>query len=258
MLEKKTIIIDNREIEYLERRNNGPMILFLPGISGTHNAWTRVIDKLEKRFSIISISLPPYSKGNDLMSLPKLVKKFLDALNIDKAILVGHSLGGLIAIRMSAMFPERIQKMVIVSSPLPDIEKRNLIKNIVPRFTNIKNIDKLTRYYGNHENLINNLARFLDYSQDSEKKMNKEEWNKLVCCIIDVVNHPWVEDIGKISSSVLIIYGDEDRALVFFGGTELYSKFKDVIILKIGGDHRLPRNKSSELALIINGFICGL
>ncbi|MFH0792123.1 MAG: alpha/beta hydrolase [bacterium] len=256
MLEEEVITINGQEIKYLKRLNDGPIVLFLPGISGTHKGWTRVIDKLSSRFSVISISLPPYSGDNDLVSLPKLVKGFIDEMDIKKVILVGHSLGGLIALRVSSLYPERVLRVAIVASPLPDIEKRKFIRGIIPRFKEIKNVDKLTRYYGSHEKLINNLARFLDYGQGSEKKMNEEEWNKLVCCIIDIVNHQWIKDIGKVKCPSLIVYGDEDRALVFFGGTELYSKFKDVIILKIGGDHRLPRDKSGELALIINGFAC--
>lgn len=256
MLEEEVITINGQEIKYLKRLSGGPMILFLPGISGTHKEWTRVIDKLAARFSIISISLPPYNKDNDLVSLPKLVKGFIDAVDIKKVILVGHSLGGLIALRISSLYPERVSRVAIVASPLPDVEKRKFIKGVIPRFSEIKNVNKLTRYYGNHKSLINNLARFLDYGQNSEKKMDEEEWNKLIFCIVDIINHQWIKDIEKVICPALMVYGDEDRGLIYFGGTELYSKFKNAVVLKIEGDHRLPRNKSNELALIINGFAC--
>jgi len=256
MLDEQIITISGRDIKYLERPGSGPTILFLPGIGGTHKEWAKVIGKLAKCFSAVSVSLPPYGKNDNLESLPELVNEFIEKMNLNKVILVGHSLGGLIALRVSALYPQTILKTVIVASPLPDIEKRALVRGILPRFSSTKSIEKLTHYYGDHKNIINNLARFLDYGQGSEKKMNDEEWSKLVYCMVDIVNHPWVKDIQGVRCPALIVYGNEDRALLFFNGTELYAKFKNAVVMKISGDHRLPRNKPEELALMISGFSC--
>jgi pimeloyl-ACP methyl ester carboxylesterase len=176
-------------------------------------------------------------------------------MNIGSVVLIGHSLGGLVALRVASLFPGIISKVAIIASPLPDIEKRRLVKSVIPRLSDIKNINQLSRYYGSHKNLIDNLARFLDYGQNGEKKMDEEEWNKLVYCIIDIVSHPWIKDIEKIICPTLVVYGEKDLALLYFGGTDLYPEFKNAIVLKIDGDHRLPRNKPSELALIIKGFV---
>ena len=93
----------------------GPPIIFLHGMSWDRRIWQPVIAQLSERFRCVSADLPGHGKSDDL---PKTQDYRLDAvasrlhrllltLEIDKPVLVGHSLGGAIASFYAAQFPVR-------------------------------------------------------------------------------------------------------------------------------------------------------
>src|SRR6201999_4234256 len=94
---------------------NGPPIIFLHGMSWDRRIWQPIIARLGDRFRCVSVDLPGHGKSDDL---PKTRDYQLDAvaarlhrlfltLEIEKPVLVGHSLGGAIASFYAAQFPVR-------------------------------------------------------------------------------------------------------------------------------------------------------
>ena len=94
---------------------NGPPIIFLHGMSWDRRIWQPIIARLSDRFRCVSVDLPGHGKSDDL---PKTRDYQLDAvaarlhrlfltLEIEKPVLVGHSLGGAIASFYAAQFPVR-------------------------------------------------------------------------------------------------------------------------------------------------------
>ena len=100
----------------------GPVILLIHGIAGTAATWTAVQERLAERFTTIAPDLPghgvsdkplgDYSLGN----LASALRDLLVALGHERATLVGHSLGGGVAMQFSYQFPERTERLVLVSS----------------------------------------------------------------------------------------------------------------------------------------------
>jgi len=60
------------------------------------------------------------------------VMSFLDAMSIDRASLVGHHTGGVIAVEVAATYPERVDKLVLSSTPYVDAEDRERRKTRPP------------------------------------------------------------------------------------------------------------------------------
>src|SRR5215208_8469745 len=100
----------------------GPVLVLLHGITGSSQTWEHVAPLLSARFTLIAPDLlghgesatPPgdYSLGAHASG----VRDILTALGIDRATVVGHSLGGGIAMQFAYQFPERCQRLVLVSS----------------------------------------------------------------------------------------------------------------------------------------------
>ncbi len=100
----------------------GAPIVFVHGLMGSSSTWTAHIDRLSTDHRVIAPDLfghgesakPPgdYSLSAHAASLRDL----FDALGIVDATLVGHSLGGGIALQMAYLFPDRVNALVLVSS----------------------------------------------------------------------------------------------------------------------------------------------
>jgi pimeloyl-ACP methyl ester carboxylesterase len=100
----------------------GPAVLFVHGLLGSHRHWTQLMRTLAADRRLVAPDLfghgssakprGDYSLGAHAGTLRDL----LDRLEIGQVTLVGHSLGGGIAMQFSYLFPERVSRLVLVSS----------------------------------------------------------------------------------------------------------------------------------------------
>ena len=102
-----------------------PTIVFVHGAGNEHSVWA-----LQSRYfahhgrNVLAIDLPAHGKsgGAALPSVEALadwIVALLDAAEIDRAQLVGHSLGSLAALECTARHPERVEKLVLIGPAVP-------------------------------------------------------------------------------------------------------------------------------------------
>ena len=119
----RTVALGNRQI-HLHEFGAGPPVLMLhgggPGASGLSN-YARNIDALAARFRVLVPDLPGYggsSKGvnseDPFGDLAAAMLALLDALGIDRAHVVGNSLGGACALRMALEQPGCVDRLVLM------------------------------------------------------------------------------------------------------------------------------------------------
>ena len=100
----------------------GPVLLLVHGMGGGYENWREVIEPLARRHTVIAPDLPGHgasAPGNGDYSVGALavgLRDLLLALGHDRATLVGHSLGGGIAMQLAYQFPELAERLVLVSS----------------------------------------------------------------------------------------------------------------------------------------------
>jgi pimeloyl-ACP methyl ester carboxylesterase len=117
----RTTRLHGHELAYLDS-GEGPAVLVIHGLLGSHRNWVHLVESLQRRHRVVAPDLfghgasakprGDYSLGAHAATLRDL----LDQLGIDRVTLVGHSLGGGIAMQFSYLFPERVQRLVLVSS----------------------------------------------------------------------------------------------------------------------------------------------
>ena len=106
----------------VRRAGAGPSVVLIHGMAGSLTTWDPVFADLARSCDLIAIDLPGHGKSSRLRgdyslgSLATAVRDILDALEVKTATIVGHSLGGGIAMQFMYQFPERCQRLVLVSS----------------------------------------------------------------------------------------------------------------------------------------------
>lgn len=106
---------------YYEIRGEGEPLLLIPGLGATCRCWDPVLPQLSRQFSVIlldnrgcgqSIARRP---ARNLKHSASDVLELLDHLQLDRAHVLGLSLGGVIAHRFAAEHPSRVDRLVLVS-----------------------------------------------------------------------------------------------------------------------------------------------
>jgi pimeloyl-ACP methyl ester carboxylesterase len=101
---------------------SGPVIVLVHGITSTSATWTKVMPYLASRYTVIAPDLIGHGQSAkprgdySLGAYASGVRDLLVSLGHDKATFVGHSLGGGVAMQLAYQFPERCERLVLVSS----------------------------------------------------------------------------------------------------------------------------------------------
>jgi len=120
-MEPKTVTLHGRPVTYAEA-GSGPVLLLIHGIGGTFQNWEAVADPLARHHTIVAPDLPghgssgPGSGDYSIGAFAAGLRDLLIALGHERATLVGHSLGGGIAMQLAYQFPELAERLVLVSS----------------------------------------------------------------------------------------------------------------------------------------------
>src|SRR5208282_3466360 len=120
-LEPRAVSLHGRPVTYVQA-GSGPVLLLIHGMAGTYESWQAVIEPLARRHTVLAADLPGHGAsapgGGDysLGALAAGLRDLLIGLGHERATLVGHSLGGGIAMQFSYQFPEIVERLVLVSS----------------------------------------------------------------------------------------------------------------------------------------------
>jgi pimeloyl-ACP methyl ester carboxylesterase len=104
------------------RSGAGSAIVLIHGITGSSRTWEEVIPPLAQHHTVIAPDLLGHGESAkprgdySLGAYASGVRDLLIALGVDKATIVGHSLGGGVAMQFAYQFPERVDRLVLVSS----------------------------------------------------------------------------------------------------------------------------------------------
>jgi len=113
-----------------------PPVVFLHGFGGDLSHWTAQLEHLRPEHRAIAMDLRGHGESErprdadfGVESQATDVVAVLDALGIDRAVLVGHSLGGAIALAAAARDPDRVAGLVLVAAPgrVPEEAGRQIV-----------------------------------------------------------------------------------------------------------------------------------
>jgi len=117
------VSLHGQEIAYQEVPGRGPVLLLIHGVGSTSATWDTVVPLLvEAGVHVLRVDLPGHGgsgKGRgdySLGAIASTLRDLLDALGHQRAVLVGHSLGGGVALQFAYQFPQRCRGLVLVAS----------------------------------------------------------------------------------------------------------------------------------------------
>jgi len=122
----RTAMVDGVKLHYLTA-GHGPAVLLLHGYTQTSRMWRPIIPLLAQKFTVIAPDLPGIGDseitedGLDMKTAAIRIHGLAKALGIEKARVVGHDIGLMVAYAYAAQFPSETVKLVVMDAFLPGV-----------------------------------------------------------------------------------------------------------------------------------------
>lgn len=222
---KKIQISNEIQIAYADEGKGSETIIFIHGLGSYLPAWQKNIQILSKEYRCIAIDLPGYGKSSKLPHSGKMtfyatvVSQLMEKLQIEKAWIAGHSMGGQIAMVMSLYHPEKV-KGLILAAPA-GFESFN--KGQKQWFRNVMTLDgvKKTTADDIQTNLYYNFyhmpgdAEFMITDRLSMRTASDFEayCYAVVQSVNGMVDEPVLSFLEKINKPTLVVFGENDNLI---------------------------------------------
>jgi len=113
--------VDGHRLRYSKLGGDGPAVLLIHGFGGDLGNWLFTQEPLAAHAQVYALDLPGHGQSSksvtdgSVAALAKLVAGFMRAVGIERAHLVGHSLGGAIALALAASAPEKVSSVSLLA-----------------------------------------------------------------------------------------------------------------------------------------------
>ena len=220
---------ENTQITYRIIEGNPSLtILFLHGLGENLRAWEKIENQLKIPYRLLLVDLPghgqsplPRRTNYSHEGLASLLWEFVEDIGAGDLLIVGHSLGGNLALRMAAMRPEKIKGLFLLSPsvfdsrgfPFPRLLTNNIFirpfLNAVIRRTvrSTKRLTKILQQAVFNETVVDEglIQRIIKPIVD-----NPKSYLTLIYLFRDSSRNRKLPDFRKIQVPVLVINGTED------------------------------------------------
>ena len=263
--EEDHVAVDGVRLRYLDQGGGAPVVLLHGDGESASSDWSSVMGELSRSYRVIApeLLLPDSAEGTDDRSagqLSRLVVGSLEALRIDTATLVGHSLGGLVAVRAALGCPERIGRLVLASSVGLGREINPLIAlTSLPGYGELAAAWGATPLGAEQRVLFRSLLLFArpdrapDRWRDEQRRLARTPGflTTSLAAQRSVVG-PWgqhdvvVDDLARLSVPVLVVWGARDLVVPAFHADRALSRLPDGRLAVLRGCGHVPQIERSD------------
>lgn len=106
----------------LWRRGNGPIVILLHDLATSHISFRGIVPQLLRRHHVCAVDLLGHGGSSrdvvdySVTAQATAIAEMIDEMRLDRISVIGHALGGSTAIRLAAVLPERVQKVVLIAA----------------------------------------------------------------------------------------------------------------------------------------------
>ncbi len=273
MQEKQINTFDNTQIyyKYKKYKNSKPTLIFVHGLSGNQTVWNNIVSYFNtKKYSTIAIDLHGHGKSSNkkdkkrftLENFAKDINVIITKEKIKNPILIGHCLGGMIALVYETMYPHKIKGFVLLAATPANFTKYQYsLQRYFPTFfyslsTKIlgkitERINRKNKPYINFSKLSQHNALSIVYYDLKTTSLTAYTYS-----ILSMINFDIRKKLPEIKTPTLVIIGEHDKVMHQKSAEELASKIKnaELKIMK-NTDHLIPLRRPRELARIIEKWM---
>ena len=240
----------------------GPLIVMIHGFPDFWYTWRDQMEALSKDYQVVAID----QRGYNLSDKPKGVENYdlrflvgdvaavVKHLKRDKAIIVGHDWGGIVAWTFAMMLPDMTEKLIILNLPHPRGLNRELAHN--PEQQKNSQYARNFQLPNAHKQITAERISFWVKDPEAKKKyieaFNRSDFEAMLNFYKrNYPREPYTEDTSpviKVKASVLMIHGLGDTALLPGALNDTWQWLeKDLTLVTIPGAGHFVQQDASDL-----------
>ena len=239
-------------------------LFILHGLFGMLDNWHRIAKKLSEYCNVYAIDLRNHGKSPhvDEMSLELMsddIRHLVDSLQLEQVIILGHSMGGKVAMAFANHYPELVEKLIVV-----DIAPREYKAGHDRYFEAFKELD-FSSFQSRSEadaalaeresnaGIRQFLLKNLDRNQEGgyRLKLNIQSIDRFYPDLLQALDFHWI-----ISTPALFIRGSESQYISDADYHALTETFTDASLVTIdGAGHWVHADRPEEFTEIVLEFI---
>lgn len=237
------------------------VVIMLHGFGSSIYTWRGWTPVLLQQFRVIQLDLPgsglsAQDANNDYTDdrMLDLLIALMDELNIAKASIIGHSIGGRMAWRFAAVHPERVSRLVLVA---PDgFASPGFEYHIAPkvpkvfeliRFTLPKTVFRMNLKPAYSDQAVITEETVTTYHDLLRAPGNREALLDRMRQTILTEPEPFLK---KITAPVLLVWGEDDAMIPVSNAEDYMRNIADVSIARIPGVGHVPQEENAEQSVV--------
>lgn len=242
----------------LIRRGTGAPVLLLHGWGLSGDLWKRALDGLADSFDLIAPDFPGFG-ATEPPPIPWSVSDYMDwtlalmdELGIQRASVIGHSFGGRVAIKLAALYPERVEKLVLTDAA-GIRPKRTLAYYYRVR------LFKATRWLSRQSLAPARLRAWAAARIASQGSADYKSASGTVRgSFVRVVNEDLRKYLPRIHAPTLLIWGERDQDTPLADGQLMEKLIPDAgLVVFQGVGHMAYLQQSARFNVIVKTFLRG-
>ena len=192
----------------LHQEGEKPPVILIHGAGGTHLFWPPEVRRLPQA-SVYALDLPGHGKSSgrgfqSISAYAGVLLELVDALELNRAVLVGHSMGGAIALRFALEYPSRVLGLGLFSTAARLRVNPDLLELTSASTTYPAAVEKLVGWSFSPE--TPERLQDLAHKRMLETRATVLHGDLLACSKFDVVPR-----LAEISQPALVLCGANDR-----------------------------------------------
>jgi pimeloyl-ACP methyl ester carboxylesterase len=222
--------IDGVGVHYIERGGGPGAVVLIHGFGGHTYTFRYLIPELSRDHRVVAVDLKgfgyserPKKSDYSLGEQARLVVRLMDELGIERASVVGHSLGGEAAMRMAAGWPERVERIVLAASVsgdrIPTLPVTPLIKPLLWLFGRLFGRRLFRRMFYDPRKATN------DVIEAYRRPLRTKGTGDAVYQLLRDGRREKAVDSTRITAPVLILWASAERILPRWTLTRLRKRF---------------------------------
>lgn len=232
----------------------GPPVILVHGIASSSVTFELLVPLLVDRHRAISIDLlgfgespAPADSHYTIEDHVAALSRTIRSLGLDrKFVLVGHSMGSLIATRYAAIHPKRLSRLVLVSPPvyvnpaaLGDPRDRAAMDLYLRAYEYLRTNKKFTMRNASMLARLSPIRHVLDVSE--------RNWNPFVRSLENLIeSQTTISDLAMVTVPVEVVYGSLDPFLTP-GGLRIVEQLRNVTMHKVDANDHIIRPRLARV-----------
>jgi len=222
---QKVQLNDGLEVAYFDEGQGGTTIIFIHGLGSYAPAWKKNIEGLRDTYRCIAIDLPGYGKSSkgkyeaSMTYYATIVKDFMNALDLESAVLAGHSMGGQIAITAALAYPDKVDRLLLMApagfETFHKGQKEWFRTVLTPTAVKLTTVDQI------RENIAWNFYEMPEeatFMIDDRIAMRSAEGFDAYCyiipeCVKGMVDEPVFDHLPEVKQPTLVFFGQNDNLI---------------------------------------------